>query len=322
MTDQRPDISLIVVFHNAEATIERTLASLEAQTLKSVEYLFVDDGSTDLTVKVIESFLALHPDYAGRHRLLPLGMRRGVSYGTVEGIKNAKGRYVMRCDADDYLEPDALQNLLEAARATETDIVMAPMVVETDGKSKTLRFGRNEKSLNDFPIDTLHFSLCNKIIRTELILDNDLLPYEGIDLWEDLSVVSRAVVLARGMKAIDKPVYHYVRNTGEASLSRSNQRRVLDDRLHTAILLEQWFVDHHIDMKYEEFLNHMKFSAKVKMLRGPEKDVMAWKRCYPEINSRIMSLRHVPLRYRLLFWLVAHLPEGMAQWLVDLDPKT
>lgn len=72
-----PDISLIVVFHNAETTIERTLRSLNRQSLTSVEYIFVNDGSTDRTVEVIQDFLALNPGFAGRHRLVSTPVRRG-----------------------------------------------------------------------------------------------------------------------------------------------------------------------------------------------------------------------------------------------------
>lgn len=315
MSPSIPDISLIVVFHNAEATIERTLRSLAAQTLQSVEYLFVDDGSTDMSVKVIEGFKLINPNFATRHKLISSPVRRGSAHATILGLENATGRYVMRCDADDYLESDTLETLLDAAGNEDNSIIMCPYILESAGKSKTVRWKRHPRDLNDFAIDTLHFSLCNKLLPRKLLAGNRIFPYDGIDCWEDLGVVARLMALNPQIRFVDRPLYHYVRNAG--TLSHSGRGRLLEDHLQIALLLEQWFNVHSLDKQYEEFLNHLKFCAKVKMMRGWDKDVRRWKKTFPEVNRRILGLRHIPLHYRLLFTAVAILPTGFTQWVSD-----
>lgn len=315
MSGKKPDISLIVVFHNAESTLERTLRSLAAQTLSSVEYIFVDDGSTDHSVALIQDFLALNPDFSGRHRLVRSTTRRGSAHATVLGFAHATGEYVMRCDADDYLENDALERMLTATGSGRYDVVMAPYFAERDGKTSIVGFIQEPSSLNDMSIDTLHFSLCNKLLRRRVIDDNNIVPYNGIDCWEDLGVVARFMAMKPSVGFVDDPVYHYV--ACSASLSRSSRGRLLEDHLVTALLVEQWMIRQGLDQQYEEFLNHLKFCAKIKMLRGRDKDVTRWKKTFPEVNGRILGLRHIALHWRLLFAVVAALPTALTQRVAD-----
>lgn len=310
-------ISVIVVFHNAETTIERTLRSLAGQRFDRAEYLFVDDASTDRTAEIIRDFMALNPDLSGRHRLITAPMKRGVACGTSEGIANSRGIYVMRCDADDYLASDALRRLWDASDHGEYDAVFAHYVREKGDRSAEVAFRRIPATLNDMPLDTLHFSMCNKILRRSILADNGIDLYAGVDCWEDLGLVSRFMLTGPKVKYLREPVYHYVAAPRGTTLSTSANDRLLREHLMMALLVEQWFVEHSADSAYEEFLTRLKFIAKVRYLRGRDKDVARWKKTFPEVNSRIMSLRHVRWYWRLLFCAVAIFPTGITQWVAD-----
>lgn len=168
------------------------------------------------------------------------------------------------------------------------------------------------------PVDTLNFSLCNKLLRRKMLDDNGIAPYDGLDCWEDLGVVSRVMSLKPSVGFTDIPVYHYVKNPASASLSRSSRGRLLEDHLAIALLVEQWMVEHDMQEEYDAFLNNLKFCAKVKMLRGRDKDVRRWLKTFPEVNSHIMELHNISLHWRLLFTAVAKLPAGFTQWVADL----
>lgn len=314
---ERPDISLIIVFHNAESTIERTLRSLAAQTLSTVEYIFVDDGSTDRSVDVIRSFVALNQDFDGRHRLVQVSVRRGSAHATTLGYAHATGEYVMRCDADDYLEPDALELMLEATDGKRHDMVIAPYLIDNGRRKRMVGFRQRPRSLNDMRIDTLNFALWNKLLRRKLLDEQGIVPFDGIDCWEDLGVVARVMALKPTVGFADKAVYNYVVDPNRQTLSRSGRGRILEDHLVTALLVEQWMNCKGLQDENKEFLYHLKFCAKVKMLRGRDKDVARWKNTFPEVNSRIMGLRHIALHWRLIFALVAAMPTAFTQWIAD-----
>ncbi len=314
----QPSISLIVCFHNAESTLERTLKTLNAQTTDDVEYIFVDDGSTDRSIDVLEAFLALNPDFALRHKLIRTN-KLGLAHATRTGILNASGRYITRCDADDFLEPDAMATMIHQADKTGADVAICEFLEETDKGVRHLKFRHHPLTLNDYPIDTLHFSVCNKLISRKLLIDNDLLSFEGIDCWEDLGLISRVISLQPKVVHIDRPLYHYVSNPG--SLSRSHKDRLISDHLKMTLLLEDWFAQNTAPHAFDEFLLHLKFAAKVKMMRAPHREVARWKHTFPEVNGCIMQLRHVALRHRILFAAVNILPSSLTQHVSDLLEK-
>lgn len=313
-----PAISVIVVFHNAETTIERTLRSIARQSMTDVEYIFVDDGSTDRTVEIIRDFMALYPDMSGRHLLISGTVRRGLAHGSATGYAHAGGEYVMRCDADDYLSPDALNVLWDASGHGVFDAVFAPYIRECGDKSCVVGFRRKPMSLNDMPIDTLHFSLCTKLLRRSILVDNGIVAFDGIDCWEDLGVVSRFMMTSPKINVIDTPVYHYVASPGGRTLSSSVNERLLREHLMMALLVEKWFVEHGAEEKYAEFLNHLKFIAKVRFMRGRDKNAAKWKNTFPEVNGVIMTLRHVGIVWRLLFKSISILPAALVQRVADM----
>ena len=68
MDSKRIDISVIILYHNDASTIRRALESLVIQTPKSVEYILVDDCSTDDTTAIVEEFISQYPDLRSRFK--------------------------------------------------------------------------------------------------------------------------------------------------------------------------------------------------------------------------------------------------------------
>ena len=186
-----PSISVIIPFHNAESTIEVTARSLAGQTLNNVEYVFVNDGSTDRSVEVLRDFLVLNPDFGEKVKFLSLEFRKGSAEAFGIGLENADGEYVIKCDADDYVDPTAFEMMYKEAGKGVYDVVIAPYYEHKGKRSKVVIPVRHIDSLNDMPLNTVHFSLWNKLLRRNLLLEKEILPYPGVDCWEDLGVVSR-----------------------------------------------------------------------------------------------------------------------------------
>src|SRR4051794_29307644 len=108
-----PRVSVIVPAHDAEATLGETLASLRAQALADLEAIVVDDASADGTRAVAEAAAAGD----ARFRLLALPANLGAGGARNAGLREARGRWVLFLDADDWLEPDHLATLVAAAEA-------------------------------------------------------------------------------------------------------------------------------------------------------------------------------------------------------------
>lgn len=98
------DISAIITTYNCERYIGRAIRSLISQSYPKSDYeiIVVDDGSTDHTQQILESF----GDWI---RVISLGEHKGLPYACNEGIKKALARFVVRVDADDYVHEDFLK---------------------------------------------------------------------------------------------------------------------------------------------------------------------------------------------------------------------
>ena len=108
-----PLISIILPVYNMSGKLPRCIASLTAQTYPNLEFLFVDDGSTDNSVQVIQQYAD------SRFRILRK-KNGGVSSARNEGLRNMRGEYGAFVDPDDTVSPNYIQYLYDALMAQGT----------------------------------------------------------------------------------------------------------------------------------------------------------------------------------------------------------
>lgn len=125
-----PTVTVIVPAFNAACTIREALDSVCVQTMRSIEIIVVDDGSTDSTPEVLRDAA----DRDGRIRVFRKE-NGGVSSARNLGLAEARGTWVAFLDADDRMAPDYLQSLLDAA-ALGTDVVIAGATIERNGRKE------------------------------------------------------------------------------------------------------------------------------------------------------------------------------------------
>lgn len=110
-----PKVSVILPVYNVEKYIGDCIRSLKKQTLKEMEFIFIDDGSTDGSMSVIESFAKED----NRVRVYSNGKNKGVGAARNHGIDISFGKYLAFMDPDDYVEDDFYERLYR--KATEGD---------------------------------------------------------------------------------------------------------------------------------------------------------------------------------------------------------
>src|SRR5665647_1590636 len=107
--DNKMLVSIIVPFYNVEDYIEKTLVSIDEQVFKDFEVILIDDGSTDKSHQVVESYL---PKCSFKSVLIRQ-QNSGVSAARNNGLTNATGEYVVFVDADDLLSPYYIKQMYE-----------------------------------------------------------------------------------------------------------------------------------------------------------------------------------------------------------------
>ncbi len=125
-----PLISVVVPVYNVEAYLKECLDSLMSQTFKNFELLLVDDGSTDESGKICDSYAETDSRIRVIHR-----ENGGLSAARNTGIENAKGEYITFVDSDDYVKDTYLQYLYDLICEYGTKVsVCCHEVLCEDGK--------------------------------------------------------------------------------------------------------------------------------------------------------------------------------------------
>jgi len=112
-------VSVIIPAYNVEEYIEETLQSFLNQTLKDIEIIIVDDGSTDSTCKILEKYRRMDDRISILHQ-----ENKGAGIARNFGMANATGEYLYFFDGDDYCIPAFLQSVVTKADETQADIVV------------------------------------------------------------------------------------------------------------------------------------------------------------------------------------------------------
>lgn len=112
-------VSVVIPIYNAQRTITRTLESVYRQTYPALEWILLNDGSTDGSMDLVRGFLEEHDVEA----IVIDRENRGVSYTRNEGIRRASGTYVAFLDADDQWLPEKIQMQVDCMEKTGADLV-------------------------------------------------------------------------------------------------------------------------------------------------------------------------------------------------------
>ena len=210
-------VSVIVPVYGVETYIVRCAKSLLGQTCKDYELIFVDDASPDRSVALLESVLADCPQPV---TILHHPQNRGLAAARKTGLAAAKGDYIVSVDSDDYLEPDALQLLLEQADRTGADIIGMDCYFEWNDR-RSVYHGAWTADAGQYACYLLSGrtlpGVCLHMISRRLYTETGLQPVEGLNYGEDYVLTPRLCWSAGRVARVEKPLYHYIQ-TNEGSI--------------------------------------------------------------------------------------------------------
>ena len=123
-------VSVIIPVFNAGRTIEKCIDSVLNQTYRNVEIVAIDDGSNDESYDVIRKMAAIDDRIAGYHKT-----NGGVSSARNLGLDHATGDWVFFLDSDDWLFPEALEALLDAATKTHSKVAVGETLTASNSST-------------------------------------------------------------------------------------------------------------------------------------------------------------------------------------------
>jgi glycosyltransferase involved in cell wall biosynthesis len=120
MKQEQVKVSIIIPAFNEEAYLNRCLDTVVNQTLKDIEIIIVDDGSTDATQKICDEYANKYPDIV---RVIHK-KNEGQALARNTGLRISNGKYIGFVDADDWVELDMFAKMYEKAISSNADIVV------------------------------------------------------------------------------------------------------------------------------------------------------------------------------------------------------
>lgn len=214
-------VSVIVPVYNAEEYLKQTAEYIQNQTLKEIEIIYVDDGSTDKTLDILRSLESKD------NRVVVLTQQN--SYAGVarnKGLSKANGKYVVFWDADDIFLPEALEEMYNKCEQDNADICICAASHYDESNDKLYpasTYLKKEKLPGHTPfgheeIDEYLFNFStnvpwNKMYNKKFVIDNNI-TFQAIKRANDNYFVMLAYFYAKTFTVVDKVLIHYRINYG------------------------------------------------------------------------------------------------------------
>jgi glycosyltransferase involved in cell wall biosynthesis len=215
-----PAVSIIVATYNADNYLERCLNSIALQTMTDFEVIVIDDGSTDNTGMIADSFAKKDNRFSIIHKV-----NGGVASARQAGIDNATGDYIIHVDSDDWVEPNMLEELVECAEKENADMVICDYYeINKDGEQYNCQrpYPLDRLSIWGQMMNTLAGSLWNKLVKRTCYTEYHITFTKGINLEEDKLICLKILSKDISVTYLNRAYYHYDHTQNINSTSITN----------------------------------------------------------------------------------------------------
>ena len=134
-------VSVCIPVYGVEKYIEQCVRSLFGQTLKEIEYIFVDDCTLDRSIDILSKVLEEFPERKEQVKIIRHEKNSGLVAARNTALKYVIGEYVTHCDSDDWLKNDLLEKAYNEITEANADVVVFgyDIFTEKTGQSKTCK---------------------------------------------------------------------------------------------------------------------------------------------------------------------------------------
>lgn len=218
---RKPTVSIIVAVYNTQKYLQRCLNSLVFQSFQNIEIIIVNDGSTDESQNIINS-------YAEKFPQLIVAIEKengGLSSARKAGIEAANGEWVMFVDSDDWIHPCAVELMLRKQSEDDSQMVYAPYANVYDRSKEVGASGVVRATSEDGQVmvaDVLrdgNNSFWGKLWQREFMLQNA----HFYNVWhEDVAEIPALISKMERVSYVKTPLYFYYQDNGDSITKTSD----------------------------------------------------------------------------------------------------
>lgn len=298
-----PLVSILIPIYNVEKYLGKCLDSVFSQTYKNVEYVFVDDCSTDNSYNVLISSIKQNniPEY--KYTIVNHKQNEGIAVSRADCIANAKGEYVQFVDSDDWIEPDMTETLVEATKSSQIDLVGCYFIKDFLSGKQTRHSENYSQSCAENMVLCINYDistvLWKMLIRRSLFSYFKITPH--VDIVEDYIISVKLYFYANSFAVVDKYMYHYVQYN-EARVSFQTHRSITNHIKGVKEVEEFLKSKELITPNISNLFNLRKFNIKSNFLTKNMFDIKAYRTTFPEADKAWRQIDY-SRNEKIKFWL-------------------
>ncbi|MBP3602575.1 MAG: glycosyltransferase family 2 protein [Lachnospiraceae bacterium] len=256
-----PLVSIIVPVYNVSQYLEKCILSIINQSIKNIEVILVDDGSTDNSGIICDKFLQIDSRIKVIHK-----QNGGLVTARKAGLRIASGKYIGFVDGDDYIALDMFEKLCDNLEETEADFVYSGIIINGNAcdclANDVIRIDDIDKNVNEYflNIDSskrMGATLCTKLFCSNIIKDAYEIVPDGQAVGEDSIATLECMFRCRKISLLNQAYYYYSIREDSITHMQNINKIVQETSLYTCMrsilehyscssntfyLLERWYL--------------------------------------------------------------------------------
>lgn len=231
-----PVISIIVPVYGVESYIEQCACSIFEQTYPEIEIIFVNDGTPDRSIIILKELIAnKYRNIESRIKIIDQE-NQGAPSARKRGLAEANGDYIFFIDSDDWIEPDAAEQIAYCAKQSNADLIYFGFFKEKKNKT-VIRYDKNWQQAGRMEFikalytrKTYGYNVI-KCFKREIYLNKSIIfPKKG--MLDDICLVSQLLFYSHSMYRLEKPLYHYRRTNPHSITRQKREKKRLDSSIN------------------------------------------------------------------------------------------
>ena len=289
----QPLLSIIVPIYNVEQYLDRCIQSILNQTYQNLEIILVDDGATDCSGAIADSYAAKDKRIKVFHK-----ENGGLSDARNYGLEHITGDYILFIDSDDFIVNIMCERLITVASSNNADIVSCNYYIyrgDDDISIHTMSVQDDKRTftgmdmLRYYLLKTEPFDLnvvWNKIFKLDLFNGVEPVRFPKGRVQEDNFTIFRLFLNANSIVTVNEPLYYYVQRAG--SIMANFTRRFMIDTIESHMYMSDYLMNHCSSVKNE--LQLYLLNSYVELSRR-----VCANKCKKECNDLLIQYKHYVL---------------------------
>lgn len=224
----RYKLSLVVAIYGVERYIEQFALSALSEWTDGVQYVFVNDGTRDKSMEILERVIAERFSDLGEHIVIVNQENQGLPMARKSGLEAAEGEYILFADSDDWLAEGSLAKVMTTAQQTGADIIYFDLIKEYGNRQSIKRereYDADSKAewiFNIFNYKSHGYGV-TKCFRKAIVAQHTIFT-PPLGMHEDIYLMCQIIHYAESIVHLPEPLYHY-RKDNEVAMTAEGRRK-------------------------------------------------------------------------------------------------